>query len=139
MESWLVQEESAMPKQKFIIEPHFRLQEWVAEEKGYFNDEGLAEKEALLENIVGPKGRVFTVDIDPEMASRARAALKTTRTKVVTGDGRDGYGAGASRRADIPLPDGRGSDIHSPSTSFIVYLPAGRFAKNLAASRAPRT
>ncbi|MEX2036093.1 MAG: ABC transporter substrate-binding protein, partial [Xanthobacteraceae bacterium] len=30
-----------MAKQKFIIEPHFRLQEWVAEEKGYFKDEGL--------------------------------------------------------------------------------------------------
>jgi len=26
---------------KFIIEPHFRLQEWVAEEKGYFKAEGL--------------------------------------------------------------------------------------------------
>lgn len=26
---------------KFIIEPHFRLQEWVADEKGYFIDEGL--------------------------------------------------------------------------------------------------
>ena len=26
---------------KFIIEPHFRLQEWVAEEKGYFGQEGL--------------------------------------------------------------------------------------------------
>src|SRR5579884_2888341 len=26
---------------KFIIEPHFRLQEWVAEEKGYFRAEGL--------------------------------------------------------------------------------------------------
>jgi len=26
---------------KFIIEPHFRLHEWVAEEKGYFTDEGL--------------------------------------------------------------------------------------------------
>ena len=26
---------------KFVIEPHFRLQEWVAEEKGYFHDEGL--------------------------------------------------------------------------------------------------
>jgi ABC-type nitrate/sulfonate/bicarbonate transport system substrate-binding protein len=26
---------------KFKIEPHFRLQEWVAEEKGYFHDEGL--------------------------------------------------------------------------------------------------
>jgi hypothetical protein len=30
-----------MPMPKFIIEPHFRLQEWVAEEKGYFRDEGL--------------------------------------------------------------------------------------------------
>src|SRR3954463_10962479 len=26
---------------KFVIEPHFRLQEWVAEEKGYFLAEGL--------------------------------------------------------------------------------------------------
>ena len=26
---------------KFIIGPHFRLQEWVAEEKGYFREEGL--------------------------------------------------------------------------------------------------
>lgn len=25
----------------FVIEPHFRLQEWVAEEKGYFHDAGL--------------------------------------------------------------------------------------------------
>jgi len=30
-----------MLEQKFIVEPHFRLQEWVAEEKGYFKDEGL--------------------------------------------------------------------------------------------------
>ena len=30
-----------MIKKKLIIEPHFRLQEWVAEEKGYFKDEGL--------------------------------------------------------------------------------------------------
>src|SRR5215831_20133541 len=26
---------------KFIIGPHMRLQEWVAEEKGYFKEEGL--------------------------------------------------------------------------------------------------
>src|SRR3954471_23979415 len=26
---------------KFVIEPHFRLQEWVAEEKGYFRAENL--------------------------------------------------------------------------------------------------
>jgi len=30
-----------MGKEKFIIEPHFRLHEWVAEEKGYFRQEGL--------------------------------------------------------------------------------------------------
>jgi hypothetical protein len=29
------------PLAKFIVEPHFRLQEWVADEKGYFHDEGL--------------------------------------------------------------------------------------------------
>jgi len=26
---------------RFVIEPHFRLQEWVAKEKGYFTEEGL--------------------------------------------------------------------------------------------------
>jgi hypothetical protein len=26
---------------KFVIQPHFRLQEWVAKEKGYFAEEGL--------------------------------------------------------------------------------------------------
>ena len=30
-----------MGKHKFIIMPHFRLHEWVAEEKGYFAAEGL--------------------------------------------------------------------------------------------------
>ncbi|MGH7096915.1 MAG: ABC transporter substrate-binding protein [Stellaceae bacterium] len=30
-----------MATEKFVIQPHFRLQEWVAEEKGYFRDEGL--------------------------------------------------------------------------------------------------
>jgi len=34
-------EVGAMAEKKFIVEPHFRLQEWVAEEKGYFKDEGL--------------------------------------------------------------------------------------------------
>ncbi len=30
-----------LKKRGFVIQPHFRLQEWVAEEKGYFRDEGL--------------------------------------------------------------------------------------------------
>jgi len=32
---------NAMAKHKFVIQPHFRLHEWIAEEKGYFADEGL--------------------------------------------------------------------------------------------------
>jgi len=34
-------QERNMPKNKFVIAPHMRLHEWVAEEKGYFKDEGL--------------------------------------------------------------------------------------------------
>jgi hypothetical protein len=30
-----------MAEHKFLIQPHFRLHEWVAEQKGYFADEGL--------------------------------------------------------------------------------------------------
>jgi hypothetical protein len=36
-----VKTEDSVKNQKFIIQPHFRLQEWVADEKGYFADEGL--------------------------------------------------------------------------------------------------
>jgi hypothetical protein len=35
----IVTRKNSMPK--FVIEPHFRLHEWVAEEKGYFKAEGL--------------------------------------------------------------------------------------------------
>jgi ABC-type nitrate/sulfonate/bicarbonate transport system substrate-binding protein len=40
---------------KFIIEPHFRLHEWVAEEKGYFTDEGLDYK--FLELVQSTDGQ----------------------------------------------------------------------------------
>jgi hypothetical protein len=40
---------------KFIIEPHFRLQEWIAEEKGYFKAEGLDyEFRELIRATGGP-------------------------------------------------------------------------------------
>src|SRR3954470_21593207 len=39
---------------KFVIEPHFRLQEWVAEEKGYFGAEGLVyEFRELIRSSAG--------------------------------------------------------------------------------------
>src|SRR6266699_1316292 len=40
---------------KFIIEPHFRLQEWVAEEKGYFRAEALDYE--FLELVQSSDGR----------------------------------------------------------------------------------
>ena len=49
----------------FVIEPHFRLQEWVAEEKGYFADEGLDH--IFQENIRSTDGRQH----DPAVLPRA--------------------------------------------------------------------
>jgi protein-L-isoaspartate(D-aspartate) O-methyltransferase len=52
---------------------------------------GTGYNAALLQHIVGAAGRVTSVDIDPETASRARRALRGTPVKVVTGDGRAGH------------------------------------------------
>jgi hypothetical protein len=41
---------------KFVIQPHFRLQEWVAEEKGYFKDEGL--EYTFREEVQATDGKV---------------------------------------------------------------------------------
>ncbi|MFF0250163.1 methyltransferase, FxLD system [Streptosporangium sandarakinum] len=53
---------------------------------------------ALLAEVVGPEGRVVSVDIDPEVTDRADAALKATgygsRVTVVSAD------------AEYPVPDG---------------------------------
>jgi hypothetical protein len=40
---------------RFVIAPHMRLQEWVAEEKGYFNAEGLEYD--FLDELVSKEGR----------------------------------------------------------------------------------
>src|SRR3954465_8545415 len=47
--------EASMKNEKFIIEPHFRLQEWVADEKGYFRDMGLDY--VLQELVQSPDGK----------------------------------------------------------------------------------
>jgi hypothetical protein len=49
---------------KFIIQSHGRLQEWVAEEKGYFRDEGL-EYEFVVKPIVTWSAQVQTVESAP--------------------------------------------------------------------------
>src|SRR2546427_559507 len=49
---------------KFRILSHGRLQEWVAEEKGYFNDEGL-DYEFIVRPIITWAAEVETVDSTP--------------------------------------------------------------------------
>ena len=41
---------------KFVIAPHMRLQEWVAQEKGYFADEGLDYE--FRDQLTAPDGKV---------------------------------------------------------------------------------
>ena len=59
-----------MSKEKFLIEPHFRLHEWVAHEKGYFTDEGLdyefklaaTKQDAQAHNIGDKRGAMHTFE-----------------------------------------------------------------------------
>jgi ABC-type nitrate/sulfonate/bicarbonate transport system substrate-binding protein len=54
---------------KFIIQSHGRLQEWVAEEKGYFRDEGL-DYEFRVKPIVTWSDQVETVESAPANIQR---------------------------------------------------------------------
>jgi protein-L-isoaspartate(D-aspartate) O-methyltransferase len=54
---------------------------------------GTGYNAALLAEIVGPEGRVVSVELDPELAKRSGLALRRAgyRAKVVVGDGHDGW------------------------------------------------
>ena len=54
---------------------------------------GTGYNAALLSLLVGPPGRVVSVDVDPELARGARRALRVGgyRLRVVAGDGRLGF------------------------------------------------
>lgn len=58
---------------------------------------GTGYNAALLKTIVGPRGRVVSVDLDRELASAARRALRAAGypVRVVHGDGHHGYARGA--------------------------------------------
>jgi protein-L-isoaspartate(D-aspartate) O-methyltransferase len=53
---------------------------------------GTGYNAALMSHLVGEQGRVVTLDIDPQLASRARTAIKRSghRATVVAADGRAG-------------------------------------------------
>ena len=46
---------------KFVIAPHMRLHEWVAEEKGYFTDAGLDHE--FRDELRSPAGRLHDLGI----------------------------------------------------------------------------
>src|SRR5215207_6665082 len=54
---------------------------------------GTGYNAALLSLLVGSRGRVVSVDVDPELARGARRALRVGgyRLRVVAGDGRAGF------------------------------------------------
>ncbi len=58
---------------------------------------GTGYNAALLAHLVGRSGRVTTIDVDGELAQKARRALREAgaRAKVVVGDGRKGAPEGA--------------------------------------------
>jgi protein-L-isoaspartate(D-aspartate) O-methyltransferase len=54
---------------------------------------GTGYNAALLAHITGPSGRVTSIDIDPDLARRARRSLRDAGTSaaIITGDGREGH------------------------------------------------
>ena len=54
---------------------------------------GTGYNAALLAHLTGPSGRVTSVDVDPDLARRARRSLHDAgaRATIVAGDGREGH------------------------------------------------
>jgi protein-L-isoaspartate(D-aspartate) O-methyltransferase len=54
---------------------------------------GTGYNAALLSFLVGPRGQVTSVELDPDLARGARGAVRTVgqRARMVVGDGREGY------------------------------------------------
>jgi uncharacterized DUF497 family protein len=65
---------------KFIIQPHGRLNDWVADEKGYFTEEGL-DYELNVEGKGGPEMRYAA--LGKTYGSRLLAVVFTIRSKRI--------------------------------------------------------
>jgi ABC-type nitrate/sulfonate/bicarbonate transport system substrate-binding protein len=135
---------------KFIVEPHFRLQEWVAEEKGYFRAEGLDyEFRELIRSTAGQhhnkgaQGAFQSIEQGRE-ADVSCACHWTVNVAASNGHGRfyaDAYSvapsgifvaANSSLRdpadlADVPISVGFQSGSHySTIQALEQYLDAGK-------------
>jgi len=88
---------------------------------------GTGYNAALLAHLVGPEGSVVTVDIDPDLVTRARANLATAGypgVTVICGDG--GFGAPGHAPYDRIIVTAGASDLAPP---WLAQLgPGGRIA-----------
>jgi hypothetical protein len=101
-----------MKNSKFVIQPHFRLHEWVAEEKGYFKDEGL--EYVFQETIKSTDGKAH--------ASGDKSGAMQTFEKGRTSD----VSCACHWTVDVAATKGMGklySDVYSVSPAGI-FVPA---------------
>jgi hypothetical protein len=97
---------------KFVIQPHFRLHEWVAEEKGYFKDEGL--EYVFQETVQSTGGKAH----DSGNKSGAMQTFEKGRTSDVS--------CACHWTVDVAAAKGHGklySEVYSVSPSG-VFVPA---------------
>ena len=79
---------------KFLIEPHMRLHEWVAREKGYFEDEGLeydfkelATKKKAQAHHIGDKRGAYTTFEEGRTSNVSSACHWTVNIAASSGHG----------------------------------------------------
>ena len=73
---------------KFVIQPHGRLQEWIAHEKGYFRDEGLdyefvAARRPTARRVVDASGKVSDL-MAGAFESRTRTPAATRASNPIS-------------------------------------------------------
>ena len=116
--------------EKFIIQPHFRLQEWVAEEQGYFRDEGLEytfnEEVQKTAGLVHDKGARIGAyqSLEAGRASDVSCACHwTVNVAAAAGHGKLYSGAYSVTPAAIFVP--ADSAVHAPEDLAGVPISVG--------------
>ena len=70
--------------EKFIVAPHFRLHEWVAKEKGYFEAEGLDyEFRELVKSTAGAMSTIISTSVTTKKNKPITWLKKTFRGLIV--------------------------------------------------------
>jgi ABC-type nitrate/sulfonate/bicarbonate transport system substrate-binding protein len=143
---------------KFVVAPHFRLHEWVAEEKGYFRDEGLdyefrevvPQREGKAKHDLGDKIGAFQTFEAGRSCDVSAACHWTVNVAASNGHGKlyaDAYSISTagifvapdspirepSQLAGVPISVGYQSGSHySTIQALEQYMPLGDIKLNFA-------